>query len=60
MACNIQLVFYGKPGGDDVLVRVLLNEHDATLPVKPVADGCFYKWTDLEKYYRDKISKYEN
>jgi hypothetical protein len=57
MACNIQLVFYrpkkGKTG--DVLVKALLNERECTLPVKP-QQGPYYKWSDLRKYYLDKLN----
>ena len=36
MAANIQMVFYRRPGStdpDDVLVKVLLNERETTLPI---------------------------
>ncbi len=56
MASNIQLVFYRKPGSDDILVRALLNEKEVTMPV---SSDCapFYHWTDVEKYYRDKLER---
>ena len=53
MAANIQFVFYEKPG-NDVLVRVLLNEHDATLPLKAVSNY-FYRWDDVSEYFRKKL-----
>ena len=60
MACNIQLVFYrpkkGKTG--DILVKALLNEHEATLPGQPVS-GPYYRWQDLRQYYLDKIAAFE-
>ncbi len=58
-ACNIQMVFY-RPVGTvgnkmtDVLVKVLFNEHEATLPVKPVT-GPYYRWSDLKEYYEKKL-----
>ena len=59
-ACNIQMVFYrpvGTTGNrpDDILVKVLFNEHEATLPFTPV-DGPYYRWTDLKQYYEKKLS----
>ena len=56
-ACNIQMVFYRPKGSTgnsqtDVLVKVLFNEHEATLPVKPVT-GPYYRWSDLHQYYEN-------
>ena len=58
-ACNIQMVFYRPVGtegnkADDILVKVLFNEHEATLPVKPVM-GPYCRWTDLKAYYEKKL-----
>lgn len=50
-ACNIQFVFYrGKKASDEILVKCLLNEKEATLPIET---DCFpyYKWSDLRDYY---------
>ena len=57
MAGNIQMVFYEKPGDKDadVLVRVLLNERDVTLPVENVGTPYFYRWKDVSDYYRHKL-----
>jgi len=57
--CNIQMVFYRPVGttgnrADDILVKVLFNEHEATLPFTPVT-GPYYRWTDLKKYYENKL-----
>ena len=60
MGSNIQMIFYrpeGSTNPDDVLVKVLLNEKERRLPVKPVS-GPYYKWSDLRKYYLDKLSKW--
>ena len=59
-ACNIQMVFYrpvGTTGNrpDDILVKVLLNEHEAQLPATPVT-GPYYRWTDLRRYYDQKLA----
>ena len=59
-ACNIQMIFYRPIGtqgnkADDILVKVLLNEHEALLPVQPV-NGPYYRWTDLRHYYDKKLA----
>lgn len=57
--CNIQMVFY-RPvgttgnGTDNILVKVLFNEHEATLPFTPVT-GPYYRWSDLKRYYERKL-----
>lgn len=54
-ACNIQMVFYRPVSGtSDILVKVLLNEHEATLPVDGV-DGPYCRWNDLRAYYLRKL-----
>ena len=59
-SCNIQMVLYRpvgtvSPDEDDVLVKVLFNEHEATLPEGHVS-GPYYKWADLRHYYIHKLS----
>lgn len=55
MCGNVQMAFYRKAGNDDILVRVMLNERDAALPV---ATDCapFYHWSDLRKYWLDTVN----
>ena len=53
--CNIQMVYYRRAGSDDVLVKVLLNEHEATLPV-PTDVAPYYHWADLRAYYLKKLA----
>ena len=57
MGANVQWIFYRAEGGP-VLVKFLLNEHEATLPasVKPV-DGVYYKWTDAKAYFEQVLSQ---
>lgn len=61
MASNVQMVFYrpADPASNDpVLVKVLLNEREVTLPVEPVATGSPYvRYEDLRDYYRSKIDR---
>ena len=60
MGCNVQLVFYrpkkGKTG--DVLVKALLNEREAYMPID-TDNWPYYKWQDLRQYYLNKIEKFE-
>ena len=61
MGCNVQLVYY-RPldgGNGDVLVKVLLNEQEATLPI---ATDCapYYHWADFRRYCLDKLSVLDN
>ena len=59
MASNIQFVFYREnPYDKDILVKVLLNEEEATLPVKSDM-APYYKWSDVREYYLNKINTYE-
>jgi exopolysaccharide biosynthesis protein len=49
MGASVQLVFYKKAGAD-VLVKVLVNEQEATLPMEPVS-GPYYSWTAFKAHY---------
>ena len=49
MGANLQLIFYRK-SGKPTLVKVLMNEQEATLPLESV-EGCYYKWDDLKAHY---------
>lgn len=58
MGANIQLVFFRRGVGDgDVLVKVLLNEDEATLPV-PTDCAPYYHWSDFKEYYLKKLDQY--
>ncbi len=59
MACNIQIVFYRKNISDkDVLVKVLLNENEATLPVTTDIPP-YYHWSDVRSYYLQLLDSYQ-
>ena len=57
MACNVQFIFY-KPikGQGDILVKVLLNENEASLPVK-TSRAPYYRWQDVRAYMEGIIGK---
>jgi hypothetical protein len=56
MAANIQMVYYRKTGSDDILVKILLNEHEATLPI---ATDCapYYHWKDVRAHFMSRIDE---
>lgn len=61
MGSNVQFVFYRKNVSDnDPLVKVLLNEDEASLPeeIRPVA-APYYKWADVKAYYMKKLEGYK-
>ena len=59
MAANIQLIFYrSNPDDQDVWVKVLYNEDEATLPL-PDDHEPYYRWTDFRTYYLKKLDDYE-
>ncbi|MBO4584984.1 MAG: hypothetical protein J5675_00070 [Bacteroidales bacterium] len=51
MGCNLQIVFFrSSRTPDDILIQVLLNGYQATLPLPEAAPG-FYHWADfVEKF----------
>lgn len=49
MGASLQLVFYRNQEGD-ILIRVLLNEREASLPI-PSVQGNFYRWSDFKEHY---------
>ena len=48
MACNLQLVFFQSKKNPEILVQVLLNGFEATLPLEMAAPGSFYRWEDIK------------
>lgn len=59
MGCNVQLIFYRKnPQDKDVLVKALLNEREARLPVESDV-APYYHWKDLRDYYLKKLNAYK-
>ena len=57
---SIEMIHYRSERGDpDVLVKVLLNGHEARLPIK---SDCapYYHWNDVKRYYLRKLYRYES
>lgn len=58
MATNLQFVFYrNTKEAKDVLVKVLLNEDEATLPIKSDV-APYYHWSDFKSYCMEKLETY--
>ncbi len=58
MGCNIQIIFYRPSAGErDILIKVLLNENEARLPLQAV-EGPYYKWQDFRTYFTRKLDAY--
>ena len=58
MATNLQFVFYRKAKSNDVLVKVLLNEDEATLPIQSDV-APYYHWSDFKAYCQQKLDSYK-
>ncbi len=59
MASNVQFIFYrSHPDDPDVLLKVLLNEQEAKLPIHTDC-APYYHWRDFRKYYLKKLERYD-
>ena len=57
MGANLQFIFYrSNPKDQNVLMKVLLNEQEATLPI---ATDCppYYRWTDVRSYCMEILKR---
>ena len=50
MGSNLQLIFYRDKKGD-VLVKILRNERETTIPALKPYKGPYYRWKDLRNYF---------
>lgn len=54
MASNLQVIFYrSNPDDDDILVKVLLNEREVSLPISTDTPP-YYRWEDVKDYWSSK------
>lgn len=66
MGSNIQVVFFRPRNNpslspDEVIVKVLLNEAEATLPVAPAPQGApYYRWADLRSFWQGKLDTFSS
>lgn len=56
MAANLQLVFYQGKAKQDIILRLLLNERDAHLPLQAI-HGCFYRWEDVKGLWTEQLKE---
>ena len=57
---SIVMIHYRNSRDDnDVLVKVLLNGHEARLPIETDC-APYYHWQDVKRYYLRKLYRYEN
>ena len=59
MGGGLQLVFFRSRRSKDILVKVLWNEAEATLPI-PSFSGPYYRWTDFRSFCLGRISQAKN
>ena len=50
MGSNLQMIFYKNAKGD-VLVKLLRNERETTIPALKPWKGPYYRWKDLRNYF---------
>ena len=56
MAGNLQIVFYRKNAADkDPLIKVLLNEKEATLPLSSDL-APYYRWSDVRNFLLKRVA----
>lgn len=53
MAGNVQLIFYRGKNSKDILVRIMLNENLASIPLKTKTPG-FYRWKDVKEFWKQR------
>lgn len=56
MAGNVQIIFYRKQGSDDVLVKILLQEAERSLPI-PTDCAPYYHWRDVKALWQKSIRR---
>lgn len=54
MAANLQLVFYRRERGGEVLVKLLHNEQEVSLPL-PGDTAPYYRWRDFRDFYTARM-----
>lgn len=55
LSANVQWVLYQKPGGNDCLIKFLLNENETAVEELKTESYPYYKWADVRKLYSQKL-----
>lgn len=59
MGSNVQFIFYrSDPNDKDILFKVLLNEKEASLPIRTDC-APYYHWRDFRRHYLKKLNQYK-
>jgi hypothetical protein len=56
MCGNVQLIFYRKQNSRDILVKLLLNEREVTLPLRTDVSP-YYHWNDVREYWKRVVKR---
>ncbi len=56
MGANLQIIFYRKPGSDDILVKFLYQEEERTIPITTDM-APYYHWRDARAFFLNKIAE---
>lgn len=54
MGANVQLIFYRKSGNDDILVKILHNELETSIPI-PTDMAPYYHWKDVREFWMKQL-----
>ncbi|MBR6251362.1 MAG: GH92 family glycosyl hydrolase [Bacteroidales bacterium] len=55
MAANLQIIFY-RNADNDIIIRLLHNEHTASIPVKTDI-WPYYRWNDVKAFYERRAER---
>ena len=54
MASNLQMIFY-RNRKNEVIVKLMYNEKETTIPALNTWSGPYYKWSDLKSYFKSLL-----
>lgn len=54
MASNLQMIFY-KNKKNEVIVKLMYNEKETTIPALNTWSGPYYRWSDLKSYFKSLL-----
>ena len=56
MGSNFEMIFY-RNGKGEVLVKMLRNEEETTIPAISTYKGPYYRWNDLKEYLKSRLPR---
>ena len=54
MASNLQMIFY-RNKKNEVIVKLMYNEKETTIPALKTWSGPYYRWSDLKAYFKSLL-----